>query len=305
LFLAPSYWLDPKNGNDYFLVVQQPEATLRSFAGIGAVPLALPGGRGGQLRQVASLETRTGPQEVDQMSLRPLLDVEVDLAGRDLGAAVADIRSRLAKLALPAKTRVVVAGQAETLNQAETGFGAGLVLATVLLYLVIVGLFRSFVEPLVALLGAGFGLAGVLWGLWLGGSSLNVQSMLGMLMLLGLAAYHAILLIDTARKHFAEGVSAVEAATEAARIRLRPTLMALAATILGLLPSAMKSGMHAEPNTALAQALIGGLLAALAATFLLVPIAWASVARRPELYPDDESLGVMATVTVPSSAHTV
>jgi multidrug efflux pump subunit AcrB len=232
-----------------------------------------------------------------------VLDVEADLAGRDLGAVVADIRARLAALALPAKTRVEVAGQAETLAQAEAGFGTGMVLAAVLLYLLVVSLFRSFVEPLVALASGAFGLAGVLWGLWLGGSSLNVQSMLGVLMLLGLATYHGVLLLDAARRRLAEGMGPREAATEAARVRIRPTLMALAATVLGLLPAALKSPMHAEPNTALAQALIGGLAAATVATFTVLPVAWAALARLPAIPDDDdEALPITAYAAVPSSA---
>ena len=159
------------------------------------------------------------------------------------------------------------------------GFAIGFVLAVTLVYLVMLALFRSFMEPLVILAGVALSLVGVFWGLFLGGSSLNVQSLLGIMMLIGIAVANSIVLVSFAKERLAEGASPIEAVLDAGKTRMRPILMTATATVLGLLPTALHTGMHAEANTPLAQSVIGGLLVATLTTLVVVPLLWVKAVK--------------------------
>jgi multidrug efflux pump subunit AcrB len=159
-------------------------------------------------------------------------------------------------------------------------------------------LFRSFLEPLAILAGVALSLVGVFWGLFLGGSSINVLSLLGIMMLIGIAVANSIVLVSFAKERLAEGASPAEAMLEAGKTRMRPILMTAAATMLGLLPTALHTGMHAEANTPLAQAVIGGLLVATLTTLVVVPILWIMALRTRAPQPEGaDTQGVLALAT--------
>jgi HAE1 family hydrophobic/amphiphilic exporter-1 len=287
--IAPSYWVDPSNGNDYMLTVQYPEGRIGNLLDLRAIPL-----RAGRVKQPALLDAVTritpmkSPTEIDHDQIQRVIDIYVNPAGEDLGAAAAGIRSVLRGTTLPQGIRARIRGMVEGMEASFTSFALGLTLALVLLYLILVAQFRSFVDPLLILLAVPTGLAGVLAALFLTGTTLNVQSLMGVLMMVGMVVSNSILIVDFAHRLELDGMPLADAVVNSCRIRLRPILMTSLATIFGLVPMALKLGTGSEAYAPLARAIIGGLTVSVALTVFIVPAAYVIVYRR-RTAPAEES----------------
>ena len=273
--IAPSYWVDQRTGNDYMLTVQYPENRVASTLDLTAIPLRAPGAaQPVRLDAVTSLRRFSAPTEVDHYQLRRVVDIYVGLADEDLGRAAAAIDRIVADTKMPTGVRTDLRGMVQGMRASFRSFGFGLLLALVLLYLILVAQFESFVDPLIILLAVPLGLTGVLLVLYLAGTTLNVQSLMGVVMMVGIVVSNSILIVEFTHRLLDEGMSTREAVTTACRVRLRPVLMTSLATIIGLLPMAMKLGTGSESYAPLAQAIIGGLLVSVLFTIVLVPAAF-------------------------------
>jgi multidrug efflux pump subunit AcrB len=273
--IAPSYWVDQRTGNDYMLTVQYPENRIATTLDLTAIPLratsaALPV----RLDAVTRLRPLSAPTEVNHYQLRRVVDIYVGLANEDLGRAAAEMDRIVAGMRLPEGVRVDLRGMVQGMRASFRSFGFGLVLALVLLYLILVAQFESFVDPLIILLAVPLGLTGVLLILYLAGTTLNVQSLMGVVMMVGIVVSNSILIVEFTHRLLEQGVPIREAVAMACRVRLRPVLMTSLATIIGLLPMALKLGTGSESYAPLAQAIIGGLSVSVLFTIVLVPSAF-------------------------------
>ena len=281
--IAPSYWVDPKSGNDYMLTVQYRENQIRSLSDLRQIPLRSAGGANPtQLDSVVRIEPIEAPTEVDHYQLRRVIDLYVAPKSEDLGRLTASIDRILGKTKLPEGVRVDLRGSVQGMRASFRSFGLGLILAVALVYLILVAQFSSFLDPFIILLAIPPGLTGVLVILLLAGSTLNVMSLMGLIMMVGIVVSNSILIVDFTRILRRDGVPLNEAIAKAGRIRLRPILMTSLATIIGLVPMAVKLGTGAEAYAPLAQAIIGGLLVSVATTIYLVPAAYRLLHRRDE-----------------------
>jgi multidrug efflux pump subunit AcrB len=270
--IAPNLWIDPRNGNNYFLTVQYPEAQIRSIEDLRAIPLHADGAaQPTRLDMIANIERIKAPTEVDHYQIRRKLDIYARPSTENLGAAADYVRNVIAHEEIPGNVNIAVRGSAEAMNASFKSFAVGLTLSVVLLYLILVAQFRSFVDPFIILLALPPGISGVLIVLVVTGTTLNVMSLMGVVMLAGIAMSNSILIVEFAHHLKAEGRAVGEAIIESCRVRLRPILMTSLATIIGLLPMAMKMGEGSESYAPLARALIGGLLVSVALTVFLVP----------------------------------
>jgi len=284
--IAPSFWVDPKTGNDYMLTVQYPEDGIRSLSDLRQIPLRAAGGSNPTpLDAVVRIRPIASPTEVDHYQLRRVVDVDVAPKGEDLGRLSGAIDRIVQGTKLPEGVRVDLRGSVSGMRASFRSFGLGLLLSTVLVYLILVAQFSSFLDPFIILLAIPPGLVGVLLMLIAAGSTLNVMSLMGLIMMVGIVVSNSILIVDFTRILRGEGVALARAVGQACRIRLRPILMTSLATIIGLIPMAMKLGTGAEAYAPLAQAIIGGLLVSVVATVFLVPAAYVFLHRREEGAP--------------------
>jgi multidrug efflux pump subunit AcrB len=278
--IAPTFWTDPKSGNDYFLTVQQAENSVDSLDELRMMPLRTTQQQVTNLSSVANIERVEAPTEVAHYGLRKVMDIYVNLAGEDLSRPAAAIRELLAGTEMPKGVLVTLRGAVTGMESSFRSFGLGLILAVALLYLVLVAQFRSFIDPLLILLAVPTGLAGVLWMLYLSGTSVNVQSLMGVIMMTGIVVSNSILLVDAAHRLRRNRVPVLDAAIEAGQIRLRPILMTSLATIFGMMPMALALGTGSEAYAPLARAIIGGLTMSLVTTVFVVPAAYVLFYRR-------------------------
>jgi len=282
--IAPSYWVDPKNGNNYFVTVQYPENQVKSLEDLKAMPLRAPNLKmPTYLNQVADVSMRLSPTEVDHYQLQRSIDVYVAPTGEDLGKIAKEINRTIAATKLPPNNRINLRGLEVTMQTSFRSFGFGLVLAVLLAYLVLVAQFTSFLDPLLIILAVPTGLIGVLVTLALSGTTLNIQSLMGVVMLQGMVVSNSILIVDFANVLRGEGHSVREAIADACRIRLRPILMTSLATIVGLLPMALKLETGSEAYAPLALAIIGGLASSIVLTIFVVPAAYLLLYERREV----------------------
>jgi multidrug efflux pump subunit AcrB len=278
--IAPSYWVDPKSGNDYMLTVQYPEDQVRTLLDLRSMPLhAGEGRRPTMLDAVGQVTPFKSPTEVDHYQIQRVIDIYVNPATEDLGVVAAGVQRILAEEPR-GSTRVALRGMVEGMNASFRSFGFGLLLALVLLYLILVAQFRSFTDPVLILLAVPTGLTGVLAALSLTGTTLNVQSLMGVLMMVGMVVSNSILIVEFTHRLEADGMPLVDAVVSSCRIRLRPILMTSLATIIGLIPMALKLGTGSEAYAPLARAIIGGLIVSVALTVFIVPAAYLVVYRR-------------------------
>jgi len=278
--IAPSYWVDPKTGNDYLLTVQYPENIIHNFADLRAVPLrGTHSQHATQLDTVSSITHINSPTEVDHYQLRRVMDVYVSPAGEDISGVLSRVEHIIHDLTLPEGVRVVVRGSAQAMRTSFSAFGFGLILSTVLVYLVLVAQFQSFIDPLLILLAVPTGLTGVLLTLFLTGTTLNVMSLMGVVMMVGIVVSNSILIVEFTNRLRREGRTVREAVSLACRVRLRPVLMTSLATLIGLIPMALKLGTGAEAYAPLARAIIGGLAVSVVLTVFIVPAAYYMVHR--------------------------
>jgi hydrophobic/amphiphilic exporter-1 (mainly G- bacteria), HAE1 family len=281
--IAPSYWVDHGTGNDYMLTVQYPEGRIETIADLTAIPLRSPHrAEPVRLSEVTRISTFNAPTEVDHYQLRRVVDIYVGLASEDLGRVATKIDDIIAATTLPEGVRVDLRGMVQGMRESFRSFGVGLLLAVLLLYLILVAQFESFVDPLIILLAVPLGLTGVLMLLYLAGTTLNVQSLMGVVMMVGIVVSNSILIVEFTHRLIRDGATVREAVAAACRIRLRPVLMTSLATIIGLMPMALKLGTGSESYAPLAQSIIGGLLVSLIFTVFLVPAAFLLIYGRKE-----------------------
>ena len=281
--IAPSYWVDPKTGNDYFLTVQYPEDTVKNMADLASVPLR--GARSlkpTRLDTVSAIHHFDAPTEVDHYQLKRVMDVYVSPTGEDLSRVLSGVQTILHQIKLPENVRVTVRGSARAMQVSFRSFGFGLLLSTLLVYLILVAQFESFLDPFLILLAVPTGLTGVLLILFATGTTLNIMSLMGVVMMVGIVVSNSILIVEFTRRLRAEGRSLREAVALACRVRLRPVLMTSLATLIGLLPMAAKLGTGSEAYAPLARAIIGGLAVSVVLTVFIVPAAYYIIYRRQE-----------------------
>jgi HAE1 family hydrophobic/amphiphilic exporter-1 len=281
--IAPGYWVDPNSGNNYFVTVQYPENQLHSVQDLKAMPLRgfglkLPT----YLNQVADVSVVQSPTEVDHYQLQRSVDIYVAPSGEDLGKPAAAISKIIAGAKIPTNQRINMRGLVVTMQNSFRSFGIGLVLAILLVYLILVAQFASFTDPFLIVLAVPTGLVGVILTLVFTGTTLNIQSLMGIVMLQGMVVSNSILIVDFANVLRGEGRTVVDAVADACRIRLRPILMTSLATVVGLLPMAFKLETGSEAYAPLARAIIGGLISSILLTIFVVPAAYLLIYRRRE-----------------------
>ena len=278
LMIAPNYWVDRKTGNDYFLTVQYFEngsPAIHNLGDLTNIPLRAPNLKDPTtLGSVVQLTHTQTPTEVDHYQIQRITDVYVTPLGEDLGKIADGIRSILKNASIPGNVRVNLRGMVQGMTESFQSFAAGLSLAALLLYLILVAQFKSFKDPLLIMLAIPMGFIGVLVVLPLTHTTLNVMSLMGVLMLVGIAASNSILIVEFAHRLEEQGESVESAVINSCRVRLRPILMTSLATIIGMLPMALKMGTGSEQYAPLALAIIGGLIASVLLTVFIVPAAY-------------------------------
>ncbi|MGI4830873.1 MAG: efflux RND transporter permease subunit [Janthinobacterium lividum] len=270
--IAPSIWIDPKSGNNYFLTVMYKEGQIKSLEDLKAIPL-----HGDHITQptrldmVADIQQFKAPTELDHTQIRRFVDIYVRPEQESLDRIARKIDGIVKSTNAPTGVDVVLTGSVTSMNASFRSFAIGLTLSILLLFLILVAQFRSFVDPFIILLALPPGITGVIIALLLWGTTLNVMSLMGIVMLAGIALSNSILIVEFAHHLLKAGMSVREAITTSCRVRLRPILMTSLATVIGLLPMALKLGEGSEAYAPLAQALIGGLVVSVLLTVFLVP----------------------------------
>lgn len=281
---APAYWLDPKNGVSYQIQVQTPQYRFDSLDALLQIPVGSsnPATPTQLLGNLVQTESDREQAIVSRYNITPVIDLYVSVSGRDLGSVAAEVEKAIAELQprLAKGSSIHMRGQVETMKSSFVGLGLGLACAIVLVYLLIVVNFQSWVDPFIIITALPAALAGIAWMLFLTGTTLSVPAMTGAIMTMGVATANSILMVSFARKRLAEGEPPLSAALEAGATRLRPVLMTALAMILGMLPMALGLGDGGEQNAPLGRAAIGGLLFATLSTLIFVPLVFAEVHQR-------------------------
>jgi multidrug efflux pump subunit AcrB len=276
LALTRNFWIDPKSGNQYYVAVQYPEDpnfNLEQLKNVYAT-----GTRQSQpvkLSSLVDIEMRSNAVELNHVSLRRVTDILVNTEGRDVGGVASDVSKAIDELRsneeIPETIQVTLKGEYARMKESFSSLAGGLGLASILVYLLMVPLFRSFAGPLIIMFTVPLGLIGVLVTLFLTGTTLNVQSEMGVIFLVGIVVANGVLLVDFANKLRNDGVPVKEAAIRAAATRFRPILMTFLATSLDLFPLALGLGQGNETITPLARAVVGGLVTATGLTLFVIP----------------------------------
>jgi HAE1 family hydrophobic/amphiphilic exporter-1 len=284
VMIAPNYWVDYKSGNDYFLSVQYYEhgkSAIHNLVDLKQIPLRAPNLKfPTTLDNVVKLVNLQSPTEVDHYQIQRVVDVYVTPVGEDLGRLQTGINKTIADAKLPSNIRVTLRGMVNSMNQSFRSFAIGMSISCILLFLILVAQFKSWIDPLLIMLAIPMGFVGVLIILPLTHTTLNVMSLMGVLMLIGIADSNSILIVDFAHKLEEQGLSVKDAVVTACRVRLRPILMTSLATIIGMIPMALKLGEGGEQYTPMARAIIGGLTSSVLLTIFIVPAAYLLVYGR-------------------------
>ncbi|MFN7999377.1 MAG: efflux RND transporter permease subunit [Bryobacteraceae bacterium] len=282
--IAPNYWVDHKTGNDYYLTVQYYEngkPAIHNFLDLKNIPIRAPNlTHPTTLDAVVKLEHAQTPTEVDHYQIQRVTDVYVTPSSEDLGKVTDRINQVIAQMKLPENVRINLRGMVQGMRASFTSFALGLSLSVVLLYLILVAQFRSFKDPFLIMLAIPMGFIGVMIILPLTHTTLNVMSLMGVLMLVGIAASNSILIVEFAHRLEEQQMSVEDAIITSCRVRLRPILMTSLATIIGMVPMALKMGTGSEQYAPLARAIIGGLTASVVLTVFIVPAAYMLVYRK-------------------------
>ena len=273
--IAPSYWVDPKSGNDYMLTVQYPEEEVKSLSDLKGIPIRSANQTlTAPLDSVVKIQRTQSPTEVDHYQLRRVIDVYVSPSGEDLGKIAGAIDRIVAGTQVPEGVHVDLRGMVLGMRASFKSFAIGLSLSVVLVYLILVAQFKSFLDPLLILLAVPTGLTGVLIILYLSGTTLNVMSLMGIVMMVGMVVSNSILIVEFTHRLQEEGMALKDAVVNACRVRLRPVLMTSLATVIGLVPMGLKLGTGSESYAPLAQAIIGGLTVSVLLTVFIVPASY-------------------------------
>jgi multidrug efflux pump subunit AcrB len=290
--IKPNFWLNTRNGVSYPIVAQSPQYRIDTLSDLNNVPITSPQLKTPQyLGALANVTPGPSPGVVSHYNVQPTIDIFGAIQGRDLGAISGDIDKILAetKKDVPRGSYVVLRGQVQTMNSAYSQLYIGLAGAIVLIYLVIVVNFQSWLDPFIIITGLPGALAGIIWLLFLTGTTLSVPALTGAIMCMGIATANSILLVSFAREGMSRGLDAATAALESGFTRFRPVLMTALAMVIGMLPMAFALGEGGEQNAPLGRAVIGGLLVATVGTLLFVPTLFSLLHardRRPTEEPE-------------------
>ena len=288
--IAPSYWVDPKNGNNYMLTVQYPETQIQSLQDLKEIPLRAPDNLNPtQLEAVSDIKMISSPTEVDHYQLRRVIDIYVSPSGQDLGGLASNVQKIIDATKPGENVRVTMRGSVEGMRQSFKSFGVGLILSVILVYLILMAQFASFVDPFIILLAVPPGITGVILFLLVTHTTVNVMSLMGVIMMTGIVVSNSILIVDVTRVLRRDGRPIKEAVAAACRMRLRPILMTSLATILGLIPMALALEAGSEQYAPLARAIIGGLTVSVVVTVFLVPAAYLIIHRHEEADAAEEA----------------
>jgi multidrug efflux pump subunit AcrB len=295
--VAPSFFLNPHNNVNYFVVVKTPlpqlasveqvmstpvtsaGASLASSGGVAA-PSAVPEAPTQMLSGIAQVHPGGSPEQINHYTVQRVIDVGANVEGRDLGNVAADIQKKIDALGkLPPGMKITLRGQNQVMDQSFRLLGLGLILAALLVYCLMVILFQSWLDPFIIMVAVPGALVGILWMLVLTHTTINVESLMGAIMAVGIAVSNSILLVSFANdlRVEKEGVTPLEAALEAGRTRLRPVIMTALAMIIGMIPMALGLGEAGEQNAPLGRAVIGGLGMATFVTLFVVPVVYATL----------------------------
>ena len=284
--VATNFWTDPKAGIPYYIAVQTPERLASSLGELANTPVSAAIAAGGSpvpslLSNVATLRRDSVPTNLNQSNIQPLLDIYASAQGRDLGSISADINKVIAELQKKLKpgNTIRVLGQIQSMHDSFRDLGIGLLFASVFVYLLMVVNYQNFGDPFVVILALPATLCGIVTMLFITGTTLNVPSLMGAIMAVGVASANSILLVTFAREQQLKGRNAFRAALDAGHARIRPVLMTAAAMVVGMIPMAL-GGPGEEQNAALARAVIGGLVFATPTTLLIVPYLFAMLRKR-------------------------
>jgi multidrug efflux pump subunit AcrB len=281
--VAPSYWIDPKTGNNYMLTVQYPEAQVQTLNDFKQIPLRSADGKTTTpLETVASIRSINTPTEVDHYQLRRVFDVYVMPSTENLAAISKDVNKIVAGTQLPHGTVLTVRGTVNNMNESFKSFAIGLIMAIVLVFLILMAQFASFVDPFIILLAAPPGISGVILFLLATGTTINIMSLMGVLMTTGIVVSNSILIVEFTGQLREQGLKLEDAIITACKVRLRPILMTTLATVLGLIPMALALEAGSEQYAPLARAILGGLSISVVVTVFLVPSAYLLIHRRIE-----------------------
>lgn len=281
--VSPSYWADPTGGVSYTVQVVAPPMNLTAFEQLLNTPVRpSAGGATVPLRAFASMQLRKIPANIDRTTLQPTTTLLANVEGRDLGSVYGDI-SQLVEAVRPhlkPGNRIVIAGQAQSMDQAYGEMLGGLAMASIFVYLVMVVNFQSWIMPGIAMGGLPVAISGALFALYISGTPLSVPALTGLIMVIGVSTANSVLVTSFARDRLHEGETARQAALDAARTRLRPVMMTATAMIIGILPMALGHGDGGEQNAPLGRAVIGGLVFGTCATLTFVPFLFSAFAGR-------------------------
>jgi CzcA family heavy metal efflux pump len=283
---SPAFWLDPKNGVEYSVAVQEPQYRVDSYQALQNTPVSgsYPGAAPQILGNLVQTRTTARPAEISHYTTVPMINVYAAVDGRDLGGVADQVEKDVQAIEkeLPRGSHIVTRGQVQTMKSSFTGLGIGLIGAIILAYLLIVVNFQSWLDPFIIITALPGALAGICWMLLLTHTTLNVPSLTGAIMCMGVATANSILMVSFAREQLAEGKSARDAAIEAGFVRIRPVLMTAMAMIIGMVPMAVGLGEGGEQNAPLGRAVIGGLIFATFATLFFVPCVFSMIHGRRE-----------------------
>ncbi|MGA2117190.1 MAG: efflux RND transporter permease subunit [Bryobacteraceae bacterium] len=283
-YVAPNYWIDPRNGVDYPIAAQTPQYVLDSTAELLRTPIHAGVNEAPQLlANLGRLERDTTPAVVNHYNVQPLYDIYANVQDRDLGAVAGDVDRVIREFTpqLPKGSFIETRGQVSTMRSSFVGLGVGMVFAILLVYFVMVVNFQSWLDPFIILMALPGALSGIVLMLYLTQTTLSVPSLMGAIMSIGVATANSILLVNFANDLREDGVDALSAALEAGHTRLRPVVMTALAMIVGMLPMALGLGEGGEQNAPLGRAVIGGLLVATVATLIFVPVVYSVLRRTP------------------------
>ena len=278
---APAFWLNPQNGVVYSVAVQSPQYKVDSLDALLNIPVGAAAGTGppqllGNL--VDAQQTRL-PAVISRYNITPVIDVYVSVQGTDLASVARKVTKLVDEMrpTLPRGSQVAIRGQVETMQSSFIGLGVGLAMAIVLVYLLIVVTFQSWLDAAIIITALPAALAGIAWMLFITGTTLSVPALTGAIMTMGVATANSILLVSFARERLAAGVPPLSAALDAGATRIRPVLMTALAMVIGMIPMALGVGEGAEQNAPLGRAVIGGLLFATVSTLFFVPAVYAGI----------------------------
>jgi len=284
--IAPSYWVDPHNGNNYMLTVQYNQTQVNSLRDFKNIPLHSPNNPNPtDLDAVADIKMIDTPTEVDHYQLRRVFDVYVAPSGRDLGGLAKQVQKIIDGTTVPSSVRVAMRGSVDGMRQSFRSFGIGLLLSVVLVYLILMAQFASAKDPFLILLAVPPGFTGVILLLLITGTTVNVMSLMGVMMMIGIVVSDSILIVEFTRDLRRQGQAPMDALKNACHIRLRPIMMTTFATLLGLVPMALALEAGSEQYAPLARAIIGGLSLSFVVTLFLVPAAYLLMHRDESAQP--------------------